>query len=117
REDRYFVDGIAARRRETHGHVPRFVHGRGVTLVLFHDERLAFVAHRHAVARELDVRGTDRVRTVARGQDGRFVEQAREIRTGVARGRAGHRSELDLGRERDLPRVNAENLFATSGVG
>jgi hypothetical protein len=117
RQDRHFVDRVAVLGREPDGDVPRLVNGRRVPLVFFHDQRLALVAHGDAIARELDVVVTDRVGAVARGEDGRLVEQACQIGARAARRRARHGAELDFASERDLLGVDAEDLFPAPHVG
>ena len=81
-----------------------------------HHERLALGAHHHLVLGVLELRLRDHALVAARGHQGSFVDQVRQIGTGETGRTARDGFQIHVGRQRHLAHVNFQNLFAADNV-
>ena len=110
------MNRIAILHRQADRHVSRFMHGSRIALVFIHHEPFALGAHQDAIARRFNVFTSDGVRIIARGRDGRLVQQIGQIGAGKAGRAARYPLEFEFMIERDGSRVHFQNCFATSQV-
>ena len=86
-------------------------------LFLAHRHRLALDAHHHLVACRVEVEVRHRRTAGARRHERSLVHQVCEIGAREARRPARDRTQVDVGLERNLLRVNLEDLLASLDVG
>src|SRR5581483_5478696 len=104
-EDGDLVHRVGVGGGDAHGDVPGLVHRGGVALALVDEHAAPLHAHQHPVAGALDVGDLHPLRALARGEDGRLVEEVGQLRAGEAGGAAGQVLEVDLVGELDRPGV------------
>src|SRR6266571_5299049 len=117
RNDGDLVDRVGVRHGVGRERVPRLVIRGQPLLLLGDDEGAALGAHQDLVLGPLEVLHEDELLVVARGVQGRLVDQVREIGPGEARRAARQDREVDVLRERDLAGVDLEDLLAPLDVG
>jgi hypothetical protein len=115
-DDRDLVDRVGVREQVPDDRVAELVVGGDQPLLLGHHPALLLGAGDHPhdpllelVHRDLALRGAGR-------QQGRLVDQVREIRAGEARRLAGERVEVDLLRQRLAACVDLEDVLAALAI-
>src|SRR5690606_38394700 len=111
------ADGIGMLRERGHERVSGLVVGDASALVLVEPPALSLGAGDDALDRLVDVRLLDLFLPGARGEEGRLVEDVREIGAREARRAGRDVIEVDPGREGLLARVDLENLLTAAHVG
>ena len=100
-----------------HTALARLVVGRVCALFLGHHHRAALGAHDDLVLGHLEIVHVDQALVLARGEEGRLVDEVGEVGAGEARCAARDDVGLDVRRQRHLPHVHQENLLAAADVG
>ena len=117
RDDGDLVDLVVAHDELADQRVTRLVPGGGAPLVLAHDHRAALGAHEDLVLGHLEVGHRDGVLVLARGEERGLVDEVLEVGADEAGRAASDDLEVDVGRERHLLGVHAEDAFAAAHVG
>ena len=86
-------------------------------LVFGHHHRAALGAHHDFVLGVLEFLIGHQALVAPRRQQRRLVDKIGQVRAGKARGAAGDDARIDIGGERDLFHVHAEDLLAPVDVG
>jgi hypothetical protein len=117
RDDRHLVQRIGVGQQRSHHGVARLVIGAGDALLLAHRHRLPLDAHQHLVARGVEVAPPHGGTAGPRRDERRLVDQVREVGAREAGGPARDGTQIDVGLERHLARVHAQDLFAPLQIG
>ena len=97
--------------------VAGLVVGGGELLLLGHGHRAALGAHHDLVLGVLELGLRDEALVAARGQQGRLVDEVGEVGAGEAGRAARDHLGVDVGGERHLAHVHAQDLLAAEHVG
>ena len=114
--DRGFVHGVAFGFVHGAQRVAGLVIGGHALFGFRHHERAALGAHHHLVLGELELVHRDDALAHAGGEQRRFVDEVGEIGAGEAGRAAGDGLGVDIGGQRHLAHVNAEDFFAPAHV-
>ena len=109
--------GSAPGSRSADQRVPGLVVGDRLLLALGDDHRAPLDAHQDLVLGVLEVDHLDDLLVLARGEERRLVDQVGQIGAREARRAAREHLEVDIGRQRDPPRVDREDLLPPLDVG
>ena len=110
RLDGHLVEAILRAGDETDHGVPGLVQRDEASLLVRHDDTGPNAAEQDLVARLVEVRARDRRALGVHGDDRRFVQEVRELGTGVADGERRELLQVDVGVEWTLRRMHLEDL-------
>ena len=117
RDDRHLVERVGVGDLERDQRVSGLVVGGDLLLFVRDDQRLALDAHQDLVFGDLEVVLHHRLAVLARREQRRFVDEVREIGSREPRCGAGQDREVDVRGQRNLPRVDLQDLLAAAHVG
>ena len=102
---------------QRHDGVAAFVKGGELLFLVAHRHGAAFGAHHHLVLGVFQLAHRDHALAAAGGQQRAFVDQIGEIGAGEAGRAARDDARIDIGRQRHLAQMHAQDLFAAGEVG
>ena len=109
REDRHLVDRVGVRQRVGQHRVATLVVGDPLLLPVGEDQRIAALAHHHAVSGRLEVLHGHRLAAPAHGVERRLVDQVGQVGAAHPGRPAGHQLEIDVGSEPLVLAVDLED--------
>src|SRR6266849_3166790 len=117
RDDGHLVDRIGVRDELRHQGVARLVVGDDPPFLDADDHRAPLGAHHHLVLGDLEVAHRDPVLVLARGEQGRLVDQVLEVGAREARGLAREEVDVHVLADRDPAGVDLQDALAPLHVG
>src|SRR6266576_871067 len=117
RHDRDFVERIETGHLEAHERVARLVVRRETALLVREHHALALEAEHHLVLGVLEVVHVHRALVAAGGEQGRLVDDVRQLGAGQPRRSLGDALEVHAGPERNLARMDPQDLLPALHVG
>ena len=117
RDDRGLVDRIALRQRQPDDGVARLVIGGQALFFLVHRHGAALRAHQHLVLGVLEVAVRDHAPVLAGRGQRRLVDQVRQIGAREAGRAARDGLDVDVGGQRHVLHVDAQDALAARDVG
>src|SRR5690606_26023600 len=117
RDDGDLVHRVGLGQHLGHDRVPGLVVGGVLALFFGHDDRAALGAHDDLVLGLFEVGHVDGAAVAARREQRRLVDQVGEVGAREAGAAARQDGGVDVGRQRHLAHVHAQDLFAPADVG
>ena len=117
RNDGGLVDRIGCRLVDRDDGMAGLMIGGHLLLIVGHDHGAALRSHHDLVLGILELLHCNEALGAARGQQGGFVDQIGQIRTGETGRTARNRAAIDIGRQRQLLHMHAQDLLTALDIG
>src|SRR5207245_2532377 len=116
RDDRHLVHRVGVRDRRGHERVPHLVVGDDVALLLRQDPTLFLEPCHHTIDRFFEIGRRDGVFLLARREQGRLVDDVRQVGAREAGRPRGDHAQFDVRRQHDGAGVQSQDRLAATDV-